>query len=154
NDGSAVRPCDGLARACVRVGHRPQPDERDRGAGQLPDDGPRLRAVAQARLEGEGAAGDGRPSRSFLAGRVRHDGNRRHQHLPRQRSAERLAYQFPRRDGCAMKYSPGMALALALLTGASWAAEVSTNGTGGGPWSDPATWKTKAVPAPEDDVVI
>ena len=34
------------------------------------------------------------------------------------------------------------------------AAEVTSNGTGGGKWDDPATWRTKAVPAPGDDVVI
>jgi hypothetical protein len=34
------------------------------------------------------------------------------------------------------------------------AAEISTNGIGGGPWSDPATWRGKAVPSPKDDVVI
>src|SRR6185295_7730642 len=34
------------------------------------------------------------------------------------------------------------------------AAEVTSNGTGGGNWSDPATWRTKAVPAATDDVVI
>lgn len=33
-------------------------------------------------------------------------------------------------------------------------AEISTNGIGGGPWSDPATWRGKAVPARADDVVI
>jgi Right handed beta helix region len=34
------------------------------------------------------------------------------------------------------------------------AAEVSTNGSGGGPWSDPATWRGKTVPRPKDDVVL
>src|ERR1700722_7903976 len=34
------------------------------------------------------------------------------------------------------------------------AAEISTNGIGGGAWSDPATWSTKAVPGPKDDVII
>ncbi len=54
-----------------------------------------------------------------------------------------------------MRYAPRMALALALLLpGVGAAAEVSTNGSGGGPWSDPATWKSKAVPGPDDDVVI
>ena len=34
------------------------------------------------------------------------------------------------------------------------AAEITTNGTGGGPWSDPATWRGKAVPKAEDEVTI
>jgi len=34
------------------------------------------------------------------------------------------------------------------------AAEISTNGAGGGAWSDPATWRGKVVPGPADDVVI
>ena len=34
------------------------------------------------------------------------------------------------------------------------AEEVHTNGTGGGLWSDPATWRTKSVPKPTDDAVI
>jgi hypothetical protein len=33
-------------------------------------------------------------------------------------------------------------------------AEVTTNGAGGGRWSEAATWRGKAVPAPTDDVVI
>jgi Right handed beta helix region len=34
------------------------------------------------------------------------------------------------------------------------AAEISTNTTGGGAWSEAATWKGKKVPGPEDEVVI
>ena len=34
------------------------------------------------------------------------------------------------------------------------AAEISTNGIGGGPWSDPATWHKKVIPGPGDDVII
>jgi hypothetical protein len=34
------------------------------------------------------------------------------------------------------------------------AGEVTTNGLGGGPWSDPATWKGNAVPKADDDVVV
>ncbi|MBI2805815.1 MAG: right-handed parallel beta-helix repeat-containing protein [Planctomycetes bacterium] len=34
------------------------------------------------------------------------------------------------------------------------AAEITTNGTGGGPWSAPATWQGNAVPGPGDTVVI
>jgi hypothetical protein len=45
---------------------------------------------------------------------------------------------------------------LCLLSSALWAhaADVSTNGVGGGPWSDPATWHGKKAPATDDDVVI
>jgi hypothetical protein len=34
------------------------------------------------------------------------------------------------------------------------AAEVTSNGTGGGAWSDPTTWRGKTVPGPEDDAVV
>ncbi len=34
------------------------------------------------------------------------------------------------------------------------AAEIATNGLGGGKWSDPATWRGKVVPGSKDDVVI
>jgi hypothetical protein len=34
------------------------------------------------------------------------------------------------------------------------AAEIATNGTGGGPWSDKATWKGGAVPGADDEVTI
>ena len=34
------------------------------------------------------------------------------------------------------------------------AAEISSNGVGGGAWSDPMTWRGKKVPGPVDDVVI
>jgi hypothetical protein len=34
------------------------------------------------------------------------------------------------------------------------AGEISSNGLGGGRWSDPGTWTGKAVPGPDDDVVI
>ncbi len=34
------------------------------------------------------------------------------------------------------------------------AAEIASNGLGGGAWSDPATWRGKSVPGPSDDVVI
>jgi hypothetical protein len=45
-------------------------------------------------------------------------------------------------------------LACLLLSTSARAAEVSTNGVGGGPWSDPATWRDKKLPGPDDDVVI
>lgn len=41
-----------------------------------------------------------------------------------------------------------------VVVGIARAAEVHSNGTGGGPWSDPATWRDAAVPGPEDSVVI
>jgi parallel beta-helix repeat protein len=44
-------------------------------------------------------------------------------------------------------------LAMACASGAL-AAEVTTNGTGGGLWSDPATWRTKTVPTAGDSAVI
>lgn len=34
------------------------------------------------------------------------------------------------------------------------AAEVHSNGIGGGPWSDPDTWRAKKVPGPEDEAII
>ena len=43
---------------------------------------------------------------------------------------------------------------LLLAASGAFAAEVTTNGVGGGAWSDPATWKGNAVPKPEDDAVI
>src|SRR5205085_10227354 len=48
------------------------------------------------------------------------------------------------------------ALAATLVVGATFAraAEVHTNGTGGGLWSNPATWRTKAPPGPDDSAVI
>jgi hypothetical protein len=49
-----------------------------------------------------------------------------------------------------------LACCLALLwsNAASGAAEIASNGVGGGPWSDPATWRGKKVPGPDDDAVI
>ena len=47
-----------------------------------------------------------------------------------------------------------IAVCLFLACEAARAAEVSSNGVGGGAWSDPATWRGKAVPGPKDDVVI
>lgn len=37
---------------------------------------------------------------------------------------------------------------------AARAAEIYSNATGGGVWSDPATWRGSVVPGPEDDVVL
>src|SRR5262245_52791577 len=34
------------------------------------------------------------------------------------------------------------------------AGEITTNGTGGGAWSEPATWRGGAVPKPDDEVTI
>ena len=36
----------------------------------------------------------------------------------------------------------------------AFADEITTNGIGGGPWSDPATWRGKVVPGAKDDVII
>jgi hypothetical protein len=41
-----------------------------------------------------------------------------------------------------------------LFGGFAPAAEVYSNGAGGGAWSDPGTWRGKAVPGADDDVVI
>ena len=48
------------------------------------------------------------------------------------------------------------AMLVCLFVGASSVsgAEVHSNGKGGGAWSDPATWRGKAIPSPEDEVVI
>lgn len=45
-------------------------------------------------------------------------------------------------------------LGLVVVAPSSSAAEIYSNGKGGGPWSDPTTWRGKAAPGPEDDVVI
>src|SRR5207248_1848768 len=34
------------------------------------------------------------------------------------------------------------------------AAEIASNGFGGGAWSDPASWRGKKVPGPDDDIII
>ncbi len=43
---------------------------------------------------------------------------------------------------------------LALCWGTTHAAEITTNGTGGGVWSEAATWRGGAVPKAEDEVTI
>jgi hypothetical protein len=53
-----------------------------------------------------------------------------------------------------MKQRIAIALALALPCGGARAAEVTTNGTGGGLWSEGATWRGGAVPRGEDEVTI
>jgi hypothetical protein len=45
-------------------------------------------------------------------------------------------------------------MAIAFLASPASAAETTSNGTGGGKWDDPATWRTKAVPGAGDEVVI
>lgn len=45
-------------------------------------------------------------------------------------------------------------LLMCIAQGPVGAADVSSNGFGGGAWSDPATWRGKTVPGPKDDVVI
>src|SRR5207244_7100623 len=48
-----------------------------------------------------------------------------------------------------------IATAIVLTAHASaQAAEITSNGTGGGRWDDAATWRGKAVPGPGDEVVI
>jgi hypothetical protein len=58
-----------------------------------------------------------------------------------------------------MSTTTGVRTALALmaaLVGCATAAarEITTNGAGGGRWSDPATWRGKRVPRATDDAVI
>src|SRR5215210_1032259 len=53
-------------------------------------------------------------------------------------------------------FAPLLILTAGLTTGVATGhtAEVHSNGKGGGPWSDPASWRGKAVPRPADDAVI
>lgn len=46
-----------------------------------------------------------------------------------------------------------VALAL-VISPMAHADEVHTNGTGGGPWSDPESWRKKKVPGPDDEAII
>jgi hypothetical protein len=48
----------------------------------------------------------------------------------------------------------GIALALFLVVGHASAAEITSNGKGGGDWSSPSTWLGKKVPEADDDAVI
>lgn len=45
-------------------------------------------------------------------------------------------------------------LTVLLLAASVPAAELHSNGLGGGDWSDPLSWREKTVPKPEDDAVI
>ena len=45
-------------------------------------------------------------------------------------------------------------LLTACAAGSAVSAEITSNGTGGGLWSDPATWHGRQVPGPRDDVAI
>jgi hypothetical protein len=47
-----------------------------------------------------------------------------------------------------------IAFSLLIAERATPAAEIATNGVGGGAWTDPATWRGKKVPTADDDVVI
>jgi hypothetical protein len=53
-----------------------------------------------------------------------------------------------------MKHTAAIASFLVLLGGFMRAAEVTTNGTGGGAWSEAATWRGGAVPKADDEVTI
>jgi hypothetical protein len=57
---------------------------------------------------------------------------------------------------CVRELNLLMAIALILMLAAAsaQAADIATNGLGGGAWSDPATWGGKKVPGPTDDVII
>lgn len=56
------------------------------------------------------------------------------------------------------RYGRAIAVVLCLWAAthgtAARGAEIYSNATGGGPWSDPATWKGGATPGPDDDVVL
>jgi hypothetical protein len=52
------------------------------------------------------------------------------------------------------RWSLAFVACLGLASGAARGAEIASNGVGGGPWSDPTTWRGKVVPGPKDDVVI
>jgi hypothetical protein len=43
---------------------------------------------------------------------------------------------------------------IAFSAACGWADEIYSNASGGGEWSDPATWRGGKVPAADDDVVI
>ncbi len=53
-----------------------------------------------------------------------------------------------------MKHPAAIASFLVLIGGVTRAAEATTNGTGGGPWSEAATWRGGAVPKADDEVTI
>jgi hypothetical protein len=57
------------------------------------------------------------------------------------------------------RYATRLPLTLALLVAGlsvepSTAAEIHSNGLGGGDWSDPLSWREKTVPTPDDDAVV
>ena len=47
-----------------------------------------------------------------------------------------------------------LTLAVLALAHPAMAAEIHSNGRGGGKWDDPATWHSGVVPAADDTVVI
>jgi hypothetical protein len=52
-------------------------------------------------------------------------------------------------------YGQAWGLVIVLVVGLPLqAAEITTNGTGGGPWSDPATWRGGVVPKADDEATI
>ena len=60
------------------------------------------------------------------------------------------------RCSCVNLRRPLIMLAAAYFTcvATARAAEVHSNGAGGGPWSDPATWRNKALPGPADSAIV
>jgi parallel beta-helix repeat protein len=60
---------------------------------------------------------------------------------------------FKRRNSCEFRYVIALSAFLVGTTCAP-AAEVLSNGIGGGVWSEPATWRGKKAPGPGDDVII
>jgi hypothetical protein len=59
-----------------------------------------------------------------------------------------------RRKGFLAPLRLGVSLFVLMAAASAHAGEISTNGIGGGPWSDPATWRGKVVPTAADDVFI
>src|SRR5205823_6589749 len=112
---------------------------------------------AQTRLPGQGPGHDGGAVDVHPAARAGGDRAGRPEHPPDQRPAERLAGELPGGRRQAMTTPLRLFAAALVLAGAarpSAAAEVTSNGTGGGAWSDPATWRGNAVPGSGDDAVI
>src|SRR5581483_539013 len=132
---------------------------RGQGARRRHGPGPAVlrahrRPMAQGGLHGQGAADRGRYPDLVDQSYLRSRGGGRPQRPPGQRSRARLPGQLPGGSDDAMKERTAIAIVLTLVAGGVRAAEVTTNGTGGGPWSEAATWRGGAVPGAGDEVTI
>jgi hypothetical protein len=74
-------------------------------------------------------------------GRISHRGHREH------RGREQRLSSFPRSPLCSLWL-------ILLLAPSAPADEITSNGFGGGVWSDPASWRGNKTPGPADEVVI